>query len=263
MTTISELVMQLASDDQVQAFHARRTLDQQIYQASDPRKMGQLSALADELAAELVAAADPSTVKPPMTNVPDDVSAAFTPKHSAKVRRVLCQLLAPIATDTQVPALATALVDLEVRETVRGVLGQIPTLVSTQALLRAVSQVGPEFRVGVLNSLGLERWREAMATLMRMAADPDLEIRLAALEGLANFPEVDNDKHFVAATQLASPRYRARAFKARIRFAETLRRSGEPENAAVIYQSIASAMPVGPWTIAARIGLEKSKAQAG
>src|SRR5271155_333866 len=96
MPTIRELVAQLASNDQLQAFQARRKLNDEIDRLSDPRETIRLSALADELVAELVATVDLSESKPRMTNVPDDVSAAPTPKHSAGVRRVLCQLLSPI-----------------------------------------------------------------------------------------------------------------------------------------------------------------------
>jgi HEAT repeat protein len=261
MPTIRELVAQLASNDQVQVFQARRKLNDEIDRLSNPRKTAQLSALADELVAELVATADQSESKPRMTNVPDDVSVAPTPKHSAGVRRVLCQLLSPIASDAQVPALATALADLEVREMVRCVLGQIPSLVATKQLVRASLEVGPEFRVGVLNSLAQQGWREAMTTLMRGAKDPDLEIRLTALEGLAHFPEADNDKLFVEATKLDSPRYSARAQKARVRLAETLRFAGEAEAATAIYQSIDSTAPDGPWKKAARIALAALKHQ--
>jgi hypothetical protein len=254
-STIQQLVSQLSSSDQVQAFQARRTLNDEIARLTDPREAARLSDLADVLVAELNDTVELSGPQPRMTNVLDDLPSTTVPKHSAIVRRLLCQLLSPIATDAQVPGLVAALADLEVREAARGVLDQIPTLLSTNQLIKAFAQVGPEFRVSVLNSLGKQHWREAMVTLACAAKDPDLEIRVAALEGLAHFPESEHDKLFVEATQLDLPRHRARAQKARVRFAETLRLAGESEAARAIYQSIESTPADGPWKKAARIGL--------
>ena len=157
------------------------------------------------LVAELMPRPSPR-LEPPLTNVLDDFGPAALPKHSAAVRGFCCQLLNPIASDAQVPALAAALTDLEVREMVRGVLDQIPRWSRRSQLLKAFGQIGPEFRVGVVNSLGQGRWREAMVHLDPRRKDADLEIRLTALEGLANFPESENDQLFVEAMQLDSPR---------------------------------------------------------
>ncbi len=188
-----------------------------------------------------------------VTNVPDSEPLPPVPRHSAAVRRFVCQLLNPIAGDPEVPKLAPLLADLEIRDAVRCVLESIPTLVSTMALLKGLAETGPEFRIGVINALGRERWREAMVTLVRLAKDPDPEVRLAALEGLANFPEATNDTLFVAATQTGTPRERGRAQAARIRLAETLHGFGEMQAAATIYRSIASDAAEGPWKRAARL----------
>ena len=112
--------------------------------------------------------------------------------------------------------MATALEDLDVREAVRGVLEALGTMAATRPLVAAAAYVGPDFRVGVLNSLGRLRWREAFSTLFRFAGATEAEVRLAAIEGLANFPEDASDKLIVAATKVGSPHDQARAQKARV-----------------------------------------------
>ena len=45
-----------------------------------------------------------------------------------------------------------------------------------------------------------------MAALRAAAGDPDPDVRLAAIEGLANFPEFFADKQIADAARAASPR---------------------------------------------------------
>jgi hypothetical protein len=87
--------------------------------------------------------------------------------------------------------------------------------------------------------------------------DPDADVRSAALEALANYPEAGNDKLFAAATQAGAPRERSRAQAARVRLAETLYWAGETADARAIYQSIVDDPADGPWKKAAREGLKR------
>ena len=230
---------------------------------TDPRESIRREALASELAAELTATAD-TPAKPKPTNVPDLVDPVLPdPKHPAEVRRLLCRFLAQVASDNQVPALTMAAQDLEIREEVRWALGSLNTQVATTALNKALGQVGPDFRIGVINALAGEHWADAMAALRAAAGDPDSEVRLAAIEGLANFPEFFADQQIAEAARLASPRETPRIQKARVRLAETFRFAGRKQAAAAIYQSILSDAPDGPWKVAARRGLEILKVKTG
>ncbi|MBS0207861.1 MAG: HEAT repeat domain-containing protein [Planctomycetes bacterium] len=257
---VAELVTQLDSDDPVVVSQARRALRQAADALIDPKKAAERGALADALVAELNAKVDPPA-GPRMTNVPDGAPPPQIPQHAAATRRYLCQILATIADDAQVPELARALQDLDVRDAVRGVLGSIPTIVSVFALTRELNRaVGPEFRAGVLGALGQGRWRDAMAATANALKDSDPTVRLAALEALASFPEAGNDKLFAAATQSGTPREQARAWAARVRLAETLYWAGETRDAMTIYQRIADDPAEGPWRKAARVALEREKA---
>jgi len=250
MASIGEQVAQLDDRDPIQVSQARRLLHTAAQRVSDRAKQTERDALADELVSELAA-----TVAAPagsrVTNVPDSAPLPAVPKHSASARRFVCELLTRIAGDFQIPALGPLLADLEIRDSVRCVLESIPTQVSALALIKGLREAGPEFHVGVLNALGRQRWSDAMAALKLAAEDPDSEVRSAALDGLANFPEVTNDKWIVAATQTGTPRERSRAQAARVRLADTLYWFGETKSAAAIYQSIAADSPAGPWKRAA------------
>jgi hypothetical protein len=261
MTTISELVLQLGSNDQVQAYQARRQLSTEVDRATNPATPSEREVLASALAAELTATTDDPPAEQQVTNVPGSETVGPRPKHSAEIRRVLCQLLCQIVSDAQMPAVLLALQDLQVREAARGVMEYISTPPADIALAQALTQVGPDFRIGVVNALAKQRSREALAFLSRYANDPENEVRLAAIEGLARFPEAANDKLIVAATQSGSRRDKARAQHARVRLAETLRNAGEKRDAAAIYQAIASDPSDGPWKMAARRALEQMKAK--
>ena len=129
--------------------------------------------------------------------------------------------------------------------------------------MKLLTQVGPDFRIGVINSLAQAHWADDMAALRAAAGDPDPDVRLAAIEGLANFPEFFADKQIADAARTASPREIPRIQKARVRMAETFRFAGQKQAAAAVYQSILSDATDGPWKVAARHGLETLKAKQG
>ena len=232
-----------------QVAEARQTLRDLVHAASDPAKGDERADLASQLACELAATVEPAGPVP--TNVPDSVTLVPVPKHSAATRRYVCQFLTWIAGDQQIPTLVGLFDDLEIRDSVRCVLEMIGTQPATTALIKGLREASPEFRIGILNALGRQGWADAEAALALATQDPDAEVRLAALEGLANFPEASRDKLFVAATQEGTPRQRARAEKARVRLAETLHLAGENELAEAIYAAIAADTADGPWKRAA------------
>src|SRR5262245_50111741 len=211
MTTIRDLVTQLGSNDRATATQSIRKLADAVDRATSPSASLEREALATALAAELVARSDAPDAKPEPTNVPGTNVKGPVFRHSVEARRYVCRFLNQVASDSQLPALAEALEELDVRDSVRCVLECIPTPRATAALVAALKQVGPEFRVGVINALAKKRWPEAMVALQGQTNDPDGEVRLAAVEGLAHFPEAELDQSIVAATKNGTPWERARA----------------------------------------------------
>jgi HEAT repeat protein len=246
MKSISELVEQLGSDDQKAGYQARQELAKMAADASKPN--ANRSDFATALAAELTA-----TTKSKGGNGKEEEK----PKHSAVVKNQIAQFLSIVADDAQVPALASMLTSLETREMARWALDRIPTATAIKTLSSALEQVGPEFRTGVINALGKRSGAEVQAALLRTASDEDVHVRLAAVEALANFPEPSNDEPIATATKSGAPRARARAQRARVRLAETLRNAGKKDAAIAIYKAIVANDADEPQKKAARLALEQ------
>src|SRR5262245_4436138 len=245
MKSISELAEQLGNADPKVAYRARQELAQTT---ADSGKKGESQAeAANALAAELAA----------KTKTTRNGKEEETPKYSATVKNQIAQYLSVVAEDAQVPALASALTSLETREMARWALERIPTAAATAALITALDQVGPEFRVGVVNALGRRKGAEVQAALLKTASDEDIHVRLAAIEALANFPEPSNDEPITAAAKGGPPRARARAHRARVRLAETLRIDGKKDAAIAIYKAIVANDADEPQKKAARLALEQ------
>lgn len=245
MNSISELIAQLGDDDQVKVHQTRQNLIDMACKASRPGNTAGQSEFADAVAAELTAT----------TKTKDGKEER--PKHPVRVRNGLCQLLSRAASAAHVPALAAALTDRETREMARWGLDRLPGEAATKALISALEQVGPEFRVGVINALSKRNGSDVQATLQRAAADADTEVKLAAIEALANFPEPSNDEPIVAATKTGLPRERNRAQKARVRLADSLRLAGKKDAAVAVYKAIIATDADEPQKKAARLALEQ------
>jgi HEAT repeat protein len=248
MKAITELVEQLGSNDQAMAYRARQELAKITSEASkeSPGQGGGEVAVA--LAAELTA-----TTKTKR----GDGREEEKPKCSTAVRNQIAQFLSVVASDAQVPALAGALAGLDTREMARWALDRIPTQIATNSLVSALEQVGPEFRAGVISSLGKRKGPEAQAALLRAASDADIEVRMAAIEALANFAEPSNDEPIATAAKSSSGRMRARANRARVRLAEALKNAGKKEAAIAIYKAIVANDADEPQKKAARMALEQ------
>lgn len=248
MNSISELIAQLGGDDQAKVHQTRQNLIDMACKAGRPGNAAGQTEFADAVAAELTATTKTKS---------KDGKEEERPKNPVRVRNGLCQLLSRVATDSHVPALAAALTDREIREMARWGLDRLPGEASTKALVSALEQVGPEFRVGVINALSKRKGSDVQAALLRATADGDNEVRLAAVEALANFAEPSNDEPIVAATKTGLPRERTRAQKARVRLADSLRLAGKKDAAVAIYKAIMANDADEPQKKAARLALEQ------
>jgi len=248
-STIQEWVAQLGSENAAEAFKAYKQLEETATRASAPGSEAKCAEVAAELAAELNAIKTPATKNEKGKDVPPQ------PKYSSTVRGKICRLLACVGGANQVPALVKAIGELEVREMARWSLDRNRSEAATDALIKALNEVGTEFRVGVVGSLGKRKCAMAMAALQDVAnADAEPEVRINAVEVLANFPEPANADVILKATQCACPLHSTRAWKAAVRLAENLRKAGKKSDAAALDRKIGSGAPAAQKT-AAKIGL--------
>ena len=238
MPSIRELVAQFGGEQEA-AYSAFRQVEVMVTRAGAPGKEAEKAQLAAELAGELWA----------MTEAKKDEKGkdvAPVTRYPVVARIKILRLLPYVAGDKEVPSIAKALGDLDLREDARCALDRIPGEQATKVLIDALDiSAGPEFRVGIVNSLGRRPSAQAMAALQRATPDSEPEVAMAAVEALANFAEPANDEFIIKATECKCPVARKRAFNARVRFAENLLKSGAKFAAKKVYQSIA-ASDAGP-----------------
>ncbi len=93
----------------------------------------------------------------------------------------------------------------------------------------------------MINALARVKAAGAVSRLRELAAsDTEPQVRIAAVEALAGFADPASDPVIAKAAESECPRARARAWKARVRLAETLRLAGRKDAAIRIYKAVAS-----------------------
>lgn len=233
MDIIIQTIEKLGNPDQAQAYQARRALEELISLAGGPGQDKLARALASELNAK--------------REIKEGNKTREEIKYNAATRSTIARYLALVAGPEEVPALAEAMNDLDVRESARWALDRIQCAEATSALINAaVEGIGPEFRVGAINALGRRQGPEIAEALRKCAQDPYVEIRLTAAEALANHADPANDMAISEAASgegVFAERAKARLAKARIRLAETLVRSGDKAAGKKIYEAVLSSHP--------------------
>jgi HEAT repeat protein len=219
---------QLGDWDQSSAFSAWQSLEQEVLRSSRPGNATGAEEVAKAIAEALVA--------PKPDGIRNDRlgQSSYTPG----ARRIMARMLGYIPTDTVLPQMAQALKDLDVREMVRCSLEANPSEGATDLLIGALDHSGATFRVGVVNSLGMRKGAKVHAALKKSAADPQTEVRIAALEALAGFPDPSLDAILSKATSSEHPEEKRRAHVARARLAAVLRNANDRSAADRVCNSI-------------------------
>jgi hypothetical protein len=234
MPSVEELCKGLDSSDQVQAYQARQALVKLVGEAGAKGQTQQAAELAATLAAQLTAEEEKKDDKGKVTK-----QAVLSPK----ARNEIVRALALVGGEPQIAAMKQAMLDFDVREMARWALDRMTCQGATDALVEvSVKAIGPEFRLGAINSLGRKSGSNVVAALKKCAQDPNFELRLAAAEALANLPDASGDEAITAAagkSNVGAPRGNRRLAKARIRLAETLVRSGQKDAGKKVYAAVA------------------------
>ncbi len=249
MPSIKELVVQFGGEQEA-AYKAYRQVQLMVAQANAPGNDAARTQVAAELAEELWTLSEARK---------DDKGKDVPrmPAYPLATRIRILRLLQGVAGDKEVPAIAKALADLDLREEARCVLDRIPSHEADKALINALeTAVGCEFRVGIVNSLAARPNAFVMAAVQKATSDSDREVAMTAVEALANFPEPANDEFIAKAAQCPCPVARRRASKARVRFAENLAKAGAKFAARKVYQAIAAGDAAAPQKKAAELALK-------
>jgi HEAT repeat protein len=206
--------------------------------------------VAAQLAAELEAMTEPKKDKKGRKRPPK-------PVHSVKVRNQILRLLSFVSGVREIPAVGRALKDLKTRQMALYLLERNGSSEAANLLIEALDQVGPNFRVGVVNALAKRRGTDVLEALQKVASsDKEPQVRMAAIEALSQFAEPANDTVIAQAATDDCKYIKDCAHKARVRLAEKLRNADKKDDAAKVYQAILSSDARKAQKKAAQIGLE-------
>lgn len=251
---IPELVAKLGDADQAAAFKARFQIQNACLAAKDPAKKAEKAALAAALATELTAMVQPEAPK----DKPNEKPAPH-PKHSIKIRNVILQLLSLVGTEAEVAAITGCMSDYELREYARMALEKIPCKASAEALIKRLEKAtGPEFRIGVVNTLAKFGCPMSIEAIRKMAGDSDACVRAAVVDALAKAADPANDnviESMVKAGQVCP----VHVSKARLRLAENLAGKGNKTAAKKIYAIVAADKKNAAQAKAAKMALASLK----
>jgi len=161
-------------------------------------------------------------------------------------KKIVCQHLSVIGSEKCVAALTTLLTDEEHSHFARFALERIGGEAAARALRQALSRTNGQQKVGLINSLGRLGDRAAVADLVVFAdlvvllADPAPDIAAAAAVALGRIGAPDAARPLVDYRAKVSGPHRADANQACIELGERLRRQGENDRAAQIFEQLQS-----------------------
>lgn len=258
---IKQWINQLGDKVEAVAFFAYQSLQEAVLRAGAPGHAEEQVLLANTIGTALTSLArqsGPGAV--PASIVGNAFLAAVANQtvpylHPARARVQLARLLGYLPNEAVVPHLKLALEDLEARDMARCSLEGQAAESATAALVEALDAVGGVFRVGVVNSLAKRRGEKVVAALRRAVDDAQPEVRLAALEALADIPDAAHDGLIEKAAHAVSPLERSAAHVARARLAESLRASGDKAASQRVYKAILASEAAEPQKRAARLAL--------
>ena len=249
--TITEFVAQL-SDGQERAFKAYQALEMMAAVASRP---GKNQTERKRVASELAAAVGPQLEA--IDKARESHRDQYAEQEFVHPCMKTLRLLSFIAGPAEVLVLAKAIKRLDVREMARFALDRRVCEESTAALIKALDEMGPRFRVGVVNALAKRTDSQPAADVLKgLVGDVDREVVMAAVDGLANFADPTCHAAMTKALKCKCRKTAQHVDKARLRLAETLVKAGKPNPAKRICSAIISSEANDAQKTAAKIILK-------
>jgi hypothetical protein len=182
----------------------------------------------------------------------------YTPQQLVQRCENTMRVMAYVADGAQVPVLTEAIGIYDVREMARWALDRNTSDQATVALINALDEVGPRFRVGVVGALSTREGAAVKSALKKAALDPEREVSMAAVDALSNFADASHDDVICKAAEKSNCRQcREAAMKARIRLAETLCGAGKHDEARKIYKAVAKSDAPQAQKNAAELAMQK------
>jgi HEAT repeat protein len=102
-------------------------------------------------------------------------------------RQFLCRQLRTIGTAQSVPILATLLTDPDMSHMARYALGRINAPEAGKALHEALGKTSGKIKAGLINTLGMMHYNQALTDFLQLAERGDTELRMAAIRALGYY----------------------------------------------------------------------------
>ncbi len=169
------------------------------------------------------------------------IAKALASNATPAVKKFLCGQILSIATDKQVPVLASLLVaqpgtpEAEVADAARGVLEVLPGPAADEALLGALDKTSGPVKAGIVESLGSRHSARAVDASVPLLNDPDTDVASASASALGNICGVGAENKLQAALLSAQGAVRSHVADAYLKCAERRLGAGELVPATAMY----------------------------
>jgi len=159
------------------------------------------------------------------------------PTYPVSVRNCALELLGAAGGDEAVPLLSRLLGDAELFEMARWALERIPGEAAGRALTDAIEQTRMICqRMALIKTVGVKECGYAVPVLLRQSRDPNLVVRMEAVDALARIGDAAAEPAILAALGSDIVSESNRAFDAYLRLAEA-QVSAEPDEALRMYHN--------------------------
>ncbi len=153
-------------------------------------------------------------------------------------KQFVCKQLSIIGTEQAVPALAEMLTDEKTSDMARYALERIPGGAVDKALVKALGKTKGKVKVGIINSLGERRAKQAIDSLSKLLKDKDEDIALAAAAALGKIGDEPSAGALGKALKQVSGDLRMAVADAYLVCADKLAAAGHKDAAMAIYKKL-------------------------
>ncbi|HOX39259.1 MAG TPA: DUF1080 domain-containing protein [Candidatus Brocadiia bacterium] len=166
------------------------------------------------------------------------LAAVLQSEATSDCKEFVCRQLRVIGAAHSVPALAALLPDAKMSHMARYALEAIPGPESLAALREAVSKTDGATRIGIINSLGVRRDREAVGQLIELLRDQDPATADAAASSLGLIGGEDVPGALAVARRTDNVLLRHSATDALLKCGDIAFSEGRKDEAAAIYEKL-------------------------
>ena len=153
-------------------------------------------------------------------------------------KQFICRQLSIIGTGQSVPVLSEMLLKADTSDMARYALERIPGEAVNEALRNALGKTEGLPKVGIINTLGMRRDREAVGQLAELIGSKDAQVASAAVAALGHIASPEAAKALAEAKGKAKGAFRDQVLDAYLKCADEYVARGERPQALEIYKEL-------------------------